>query len=517
MSRGIPLIARDLKRLYTGFLIAALILFGVCSVLTEFNVMTLIANGDAFWEFITEDFLPPALPRASRIPGVLESVVVTLALAMSSTTVAAILAFLVALFGSEKISPFPRFAKVVRGFATFLRNIPALVWAFILFSSLGIGTGVGFVALCITSFAFMVRAFVETMEDVSQDCVESLQAVGATFPQRVAQAILPSCLSGFLSWFLYCVEVNIRASTIVGMVGGGGVGLTLFSYIKSFQYDVALSIILLVAVMVIVVDQITGRLRKALTGGGDRFIPSFLVGVAVLSLLSLFYLEIDWGKMLSRVPDIGVVFWDLAHLDFSNMDLIASSLVETISIAVLSLLYSLVLGLFFGMLAARNVFRLPWLSVLTQSFFTFLRAVPTPVWVLLMLVCLGMGPEAGVAGLCVHTTAFFTKSFAQSFESIPEETIEALEVTGASRLSIFFHAVLPASLSQIVAWAGMRLETNFSECAILGMVGAGGVGYVISNSLQGYDYGTAGVAILLVFLVAYAIERMFVRIKKRFY
>ena len=231
---------------------------------TNFNPMTLIANGDAFVEFITQDFLPPALPKASRIPGVLESVVVTLALALSSTTVAAILAFFVALFGSEKVSPFPKAAKFVRGFATFLRNIPALVWAFILFSSLGIGTGVGFVALCITSFAFLVRAFVETMEDVSQDCVESLQAVGASFPQRVSQAILPSCLSGFLSWFLYSVEVNIRASTIVGMVGGGGVGLTLFSYIKSFQYDIALSIILLVAVMVIVVDQITGKLRKEL-------------------------------------------------------------------------------------------------------------------------------------------------------------------------------------------------------------------------------------------------------------
>ena len=192
----------------------------------------------------------------------LSSVLVTLALAMASTTAAAILAFFVALFGSERISPFPKAAKFVRGFATFLRNIPALVWAFILFSSLGIGTGVGFVALCITSFAFLVRAFVETMEDVSQDCVESLQAVGASFPQRVAQAIVPSCLSGFLSWYLYCIEVNIRASTIVGMVGGGGVGLTLFSYIKSFEYDIALSIILLVAAMVILVDRVTGMLRK---------------------------------------------------------------------------------------------------------------------------------------------------------------------------------------------------------------------------------------------------------------
>lgn len=246
----------------------------------------------------------------------------------------------------------------------------------------------------------------------------------------------------------------------------------------------------------------------------NPFIPRFLFGTVILTILSLLYLEIDWIKMFFRIPEIGVVFWELAHLDFSNMDLIASSLMETISIAVLSLLYSLVLGIFFGMLAARNIFRIPALSVFTQSFFTFLRAVPTPVWVLLMLVCLGMGPEAGVAGLCVHTTAFFTKSFAQSFESIPEETIEALEATGTGRLSIFTNAVLPAAFSQIVAWTGMRLETNFSECAILGMVGAGGIGYVISRNLQGYEYGTAGLAIFLVFLIAYCIERLFVRVKR---
>ena len=150
---------------------------------------------------------------------------------------------------------------------------------------------------------------------------------------------------------------------------------------------------------------------------------------------------------------------------------------------------------------------------MVQAFFTFLRAVPTPVWVLLMMVCLGMGPAAGIAGLSVHTTAFFTKSFSQSFESIPAETLEALEATGVGRLGVFFNAVLPSALAQVIAWVGMRFEINFSECAILGMVGAGGIGFVISKSIQGYEYGTAGVAMFLVFLFAYLIERVFVRIK----
>lgn len=261
-DKNISIMASGQKKLYTGFIVVIVVLFVLTTWYTEFNPLSLIENGDAFISFITEDFFPPALPAEGKIAGIFTSVLVTLALAMSSTTIAAVLAFFVALFGSERVSPFPKFAKVVRGFATFLRNIPALVWAFILFSSLGIGTGVGFFALLISSFAFMVRAFVETMEDVSQDCVESLAAVGATFPERVAQAILPSCINGFLSWFLYCVEVNIRASTIVGMVGGGGVGLTLFSYIKGFKYDIAFSIILLIAAMVIVVDRITAALRK---------------------------------------------------------------------------------------------------------------------------------------------------------------------------------------------------------------------------------------------------------------
>lgn len=261
-NKKIETMAHGQKKMYTIFIVVIMILFVLTSVYTNFNPLVLVQNSDAFIEFITEDFFPPALPKESKLPGIFSSVLVTLALAMASTTIAAVLAFFVALFGSEKVSPFPKFSKVVRGFATFLRNIPELVWAFILFSSLGIGTGVGFVALMISSFAFMVRAFVETMEDVSQDCVESLAAVGATFPERVSQAILPSCINGFLSWFLYCIEVNIRASTIVGMVGGGGVGLTLFSYIKGFKYDIAFSIILLIAVMVIVVDRITGKLRK---------------------------------------------------------------------------------------------------------------------------------------------------------------------------------------------------------------------------------------------------------------
>lgn len=252
------------RKMNTLFLMMVIVCVVVSTIYTQFNILDLVNNFDQFIYFLTHDFLPPAMLDKETWLEVSNSIVITIAMAILSTTVAGIFAFFVSLFGSEYISPFPKMCKYIRAVATFLRNIPALVWAFILFSSLGIGTGVGVVALFMTSFAFMIRAFIETIDEVSQDCIESLAVVGATFWQRVFQGIVPTCISGFISWFLYCFEVNIRSSTIVGMVGGGGVGLVLFSYLKGFHYNIATTIILIIAIMVILVDILTGYLRRKL-------------------------------------------------------------------------------------------------------------------------------------------------------------------------------------------------------------------------------------------------------------
>lgn len=122
---------------------------------------------------------------------ILQSALITLAMAVSSASVAAVLALVAALFAAEGVSPCPRVAPFIRGGATFVRNIPALVWAFLLFSSLGIGTGVGFVALCISSCAFMIRAFAETMEESAQ---ESLNLLLSALCETLSIALLATAI-----------------------------------------------------------------------------------------------------------------------------------------------------------------------------------------------------------------------------------------------------------------------------------------------------------------------------------
>lgn len=247
----------------------------------------------------------------------------------------------------------------------------------------------------------------------------------------------------------------------------------------------------------------------------DRPLNIFLFITVVLSVTSILSLNIDWMKLFGRFGELGNVFLELSKFDFHNFSLVAIAFIESVTVTILATLYSIAGGLLMAAYMAKNITPSKKLSGVLYAFNSFIRAVPTPVWALLVIACLGFGPAPGIIGLSFHATAFFARAFAQAFEEVPVETIEALKATGASRVHIFFSAVLPASVTALVAWGAMRFEINFSESTILGMVGGGGIGYSIASSISGYKFGRAGISILMVFLFAFSLELAFTAIKRR--
>jgi phosphonate transport system permease protein len=247
----------------------------------------------------------------------------------------------------------------------------------------------------------------------------------------------------------------------------------------------------------------------------DMPVYCFLIVLAASTVASLRLLRLDWGKIVDRLPRLGRVFFDMACFSTERFSLTLLTLTETVAVALLALIYGMVLGLVLGALAARNI--TPWkpLSILLKSAFAFVRAVPTPVWALLTLASMGFGMAAGIMGLGFHVAAFFGKVFAQLFEEVPDDAIEAIRSTGANRVQIFFTAVLPSSFSGIIAWTALRFETNYVEAAILGMVGAGGIGYTIMAAMNSYKLGRAGLATFMAFAVALGIELLSSYIKRR--
>ncbi|MCL1799869.1 MAG: ABC transporter permease subunit [Promicromonosporaceae bacterium] len=533
--------ARDRRFLgYAGLVIAAGVVFGTWT--TGFNPWEAITGLGPLAAFIAEDFLPPVVNNWTVL---MRAVLDTVALAFTATFVASALAFVAALFGTKAISPLPWLSPVIRGLATFVRNIPDLVWAVILVTALGVGTHVGFAALTLSSFAFLTRAFIEAMDEISAESVEALSAVGASFPVRVVQAIVPPFTKDYIAWFLYNLEVSIRGATIVGMVGGGGIGMLLSAQMRNFRwFPRATGTILVLAALVIVVDLLTNYLRKKLLNPGaavsvsamkrdddavivrgrisvkkkgrDLAIKIFMWATVVLSLLAFVPLNINWDSLFGRAYRLGRTFIELGNLNFMAWNSTWNAFLETISVAVLATFYSAILALLIAPFASRNLMRNRVTPLFITSIATFIRTIPNPVVVLIAISSFGLGPVPGIVGLTLSSTAFFVRAYAQGFEDVPLETIEALQATGASRVQVFMNAVLPAARSHLVAWTGMRFEMNFMGSAILGMVGAGGIGAEILRATNGRQLGVAGVGILLVFLFAFTFEQVLTRVKRNF-
>lgn len=256
-----------------------------------------------------------------------------------------------------------------------------------------------------------------------------------------------------------------------------------------------------------------GRIQTA-DPARDRGLRIFLVAAVVVGLVSLYTMNMDWAQLVKGVAQIPTAIDKLFEIDFTNFDITMTSLLESIGVAVLSTIYSMVGGMFLAVFLARNITPFRFLSVILSAVFTFLRAIPSIIWVLLVLVCVGFGPTAGVIGMCISSTSFFAKSFAQCFEEVSEDTMEALRAMGAGKVKIFFRAVLPSAFTSLLAWTSISFENNFEASAVLGTVGAGGIGYVVSNSMGRYAYGQAIVAIGVMLVFTYVMELGFTVLKE---
>jgi phosphonate transport system permease protein len=255
----IRLASRESFRTSVVFLIILFVLFGLSTGFTRFNPIAALLSQGEFWNFIFADFVPPSM---GRLGSLFQAAMQTIYMALAATGLSTVLALFLSFLGTAAITRSPVVNSLIRSFASILRNIPPLVWAFILVAAFGIGTVVGILSLIISTAGYLTRFFIEILDEAAEETMEPLLAAGASMPAIIAQALLPAAMPGFIAWILYCVELNIRSSTILGMVGAGGIGLLLMGYIKQFNYAAAATAILAVAVLIIAVNLLTDYLRK---------------------------------------------------------------------------------------------------------------------------------------------------------------------------------------------------------------------------------------------------------------
>lgn len=262
------------RRLYGGLLV---VIF-VAMMVSGFRVAD-ARNAGGFWQGLHQvgDFpaalVSEAVQKSANLPGhmirALPALVETLNIALVATLLGCIAGTALSLAATRGLARWPRLVPVARRVSDVCRAIPEIVIALVLIFILGGGPVPAVIAIAIHTAGAMGKLFSEVNENVDLKPVEGLASVGATWSQRIWLGVFPQVAPNYLSYGLLRLEVNIRASAILGFVGAGGIGYELRNAMTFGQgkFDQAAAIFLLLFMTIVVVDQISGLARDRLTHG----------------------------------------------------------------------------------------------------------------------------------------------------------------------------------------------------------------------------------------------------------
>ncbi|MCU0888608.1 MAG: phosphonate ABC transporter, permease protein PhnE, partial [Rubritepida sp.] len=231
----------------------------------EIDTGRLLSGFGQLLHFLTL-MVPPAPTRGASLEGVLHALAETLAIAFLGTLLAAIIAFPIAFLAARNATVNQALRFVTRRGLDSLRGIDALIWALIWVSVVGLGPFAGVLAIMMNDVGTFGKLYSEAIEAADRKPQEGVVAAGGSGLQRVRFGIIPAVLPVIAGQTLYLFESNVRSSTIIGIVGAGGIGLVLAEMIRTLEWQAVSFIVVLILVMVAVIDAISGRLRRRLIG-----------------------------------------------------------------------------------------------------------------------------------------------------------------------------------------------------------------------------------------------------------
>ncbi|MFW6022597.1 MAG: phosphonate ABC transporter, permease protein PhnE [Halanaerobiaceae bacterium] len=239
-----------------GFIFLTLMIFTAWYIeMRPLGIFTEIGNVMVF----IKGFLEPSF---TRIDTYLLACLETLAIALWGTFLAAITAIPLGLLGASNMSPNSVVYYIVRRILDLFRAVDILVFALIFVVAVGLGPYSGMMALAIHTTGILGKLLSETIESIDKGQVEGIKALGNHHFFVTTYGVIPQVLPNYLSYVLLRFESNVRAATVVGLVGGGGIGFHLWENMRSFQDSQSSTIILLIILMVIIIDSLSKKVRE---------------------------------------------------------------------------------------------------------------------------------------------------------------------------------------------------------------------------------------------------------------
>ncbi|TNF57063.1 MAG: phosphonate ABC transporter, permease protein PhnE [Burkholderiales bacterium] len=241
------------------------------------------------------------------------------------------------------------------------------------------------------------------------------------------------------------------------------------------------------------------------------------IGLGAVILMVLWWAargsQVSFGELGKGLPWIGDFISRMVPPNWAFLDKLWGPAIETVQIAIWGTLLAIVLAVPFCFFAARNL--TPNMAVFhfTRQVFNVTRGINEIILALIFVAAVGLGPFPGVLALAVHGAGMLGKFFSESIEEIDQGPIEALRATGAGPIQIVIFGVIPQVITAWIAVILYRFETNLRQATVLGMVGAGGIGFELVGSMKLFQYQDTATCIVVIIVMVMAADYVSTRLR----
>lgn len=382
-----------------------------------------------------------------------------------------------------------------------LRAIPDLTLAILAVVLLGLGPAAGIAALTVFYTAMVGKVFGELLLASPRAPIDALRATGASRLSVAAYGLIPMMFADLITFGMYAFECAMRASMIVGAVGGGGLGTELVGAIDALDYHRTTTLVLVLIVAIAAVD-FFGMLVRRYPRSGLLLLP---LGVLTLwldrpQLIALGHAASTFAKMLPP------------QLSLSDLAALPSLLLQTAAIAVFGTALGACIGFALALVAARNIVPFALVSA-TRRLLDAARAIPEVVWGLIFVVSVGVGPMAGILALGIHSGGVLGKLYSEAFENVERSPVSSIVATGAPGPSTVAFAIVPLAFAPIAVNTLFRFEWNVRAAAVVGMIGAGGIGQALFLAQQLFFYKTMAAYVVITWVLVMAVDALGERLR----
>lgn len=405
----------------------------------------------------------------------------------------------------------------------FLRSIPEIVWAYLFVRLFGLGALPAILAIGLTVGGSIGKLYSELAESVDPRTALALRAMGSRRSSILLFSVIPQVARQWIAYALFRLECNIRSGTILGVVGAGGLGSEIALAIRYFQYDKLATALFAVLIFVIALEFVSAWLRRS----PSRYTFS---AAALATVTAVVVLDLPWSDLANPAGATMVTHGVPLQWDFIRTA--ARLVVDTLAMAWVATAVSALIAFVLAPLSATPLttgsylpdpLRISGIAAaakrlaqwFSRGFLQVTRAMPELTLALVFVVWVGAGPLAGIMAIAVHNAGVLGRLYSDVLEEVESGSPAALQAMGVGSLGTFLFAVLPQVRARLAAFTLYRFEVNVRATAMVGFVGAGGIGDALHTAISLFHLQDLALLLVTMVIVVTAVDTIGDRLRTR--